>query len=386
MMPRLLYIGENPAAGTGSPIIILRHLRRFAAEGWSISIMGEHGGDYRECAAAGWTVHFPCRRRWWWPPFRDRFSSLRWMRLRLLAHEVVDSAPEPTVIFSYLAAHADFSADLAGHVAQITGAPLHMLVHDDVAAFPAARGKELVLRQAHENILRAADVCWYVSPELADCFPATAPNRRILFPIPEGWDRPAVWNNSFKEKPKIFYAGYVWPQQLPLLAKVATAARQGGCEPTVMTKPLKMIQDFCVQEGVRWHPPFPTNREALEYLVAHAAGLLVSYAAKIEDMPWCASSFPSKLVEYCHLGLPIAVIAPVDSAVCHWAKRVRYPYFFEPHQLVPLQEWFAGLKQRDVWQVRAALSLHIARTEFDPRKIQSELAGEMIRGTQRRAA
>ena len=45
-----------------------------------------------------------------------------------------------------------------------------------------------------------------------------------------------------------------------------------------------------------------------------------------------------------------------------------------------------GLRQREVWQVRAALSLHLARTEFDPRKIQSELAETMIRGTERRAA
>lgn len=36
--------------------------------------------------------------------------------------------------------------------------------------------------------------------------------------------------------------------------------------------------------------------------------------------------------------------------------------------------------------VRAALSRHLARSEFGPPRIESELAEEVIGGTQRRAA
>ncbi len=45
-----------------------------------------------------------------------------------------------------------------------------------------------------------------------------------------------------------------------------------------------------------------------------------------------------------------------------------------------------GLRRREVWQVRAALSLHLARTEFNPDHIHASLANAMIPGTQRRAA
>jgi hypothetical protein len=385
-MPNLLYIGENPAAGTGSPIIVLRHLRRFAAEGWTVEVLADYGGDYREARAAGWKVHELCHRRWWWPPFRNHSSALRWVRLRLLAREVAAANPAPTVILSYLAAHSDFSADLAGHVAQVTGAPLHILVHDDVSAFPFSKGREEVLQRAHEAILRTADVCWFVSPELADCFPSTAPHRRILYPIPEGWDRPAVWNDVHKSVPALYYAGSLWPQQMPLLAKVGQTARSGGAELVIMTKDSPKVREYCAANSIRWRAPFPNNQDALRHLVDHAAAALVSYAETIADMPWCASSFPSKLVEYCHLGLPIAIIAPPDSSVARWAQRVRFPYIFEPHNLGPLKDWVAGLQQREVWQVRAALSLHLARTEFDPRRIQAELTSEMMRGTERRAA
>jgi hypothetical protein len=178
----------------------------------------------------------------------------------------------------------------------------------------------------------------------------------------------------------------VWPQQLPLLAEIAACARKAGSEVIVMARDSPTQREFCLTEAVRWQPPFATNREALSHLVANAAGVVVSYAATVEDMPWCATSFPSKLVEYCHLGLPIAVVAPAESAVARWARRLRFPYVFEPGNTASLKDWFAGLRQRDVWHVRAALSLHLARTEFDPRRIQSELAEAMIRGTERRAA
>ncbi|HYP18162.1 MAG TPA: hypothetical protein VEQ65_13200 [Opitutus sp.] len=386
-MPTVLYIGQNPTAGTGSPIIILRHLQRFAADGWKVSVLGDYGGDYRECRAAGWQVRQLCHRRWWWPPYRKHSASLRWLRLRLLAYEAAAAEPAPDVILSYLAAHSDFSTQLAGHVAQITGAPLHVLVHDDATAFPAARGREAETRRTHEAILAAADTCWFVSPELADCYPSTAPRRRILYPIPEGWDRPAVWREENAARARVYYAGHVWPEQLPLLQRIGTTAAAAGSELAIMARESPALREIC-QPGssIRWHAPFPSNREALAHLVADASGVIVSYADSVAQMPWCATSFPSKLVEYCHLGLPVAIVAPTDSAVARWAQRVRFPYFFEPGNLQPLQDWFAGLRQRDVWQVRAALSLHLARTEFDPRRIQAELANALLPGTERRAA
>ena len=54
-MPRLTYIGQTPAEGTGSPVIILRHLQRLTAHGWKITVIGEHGQDTSACERAGWT-------------------------------------------------------------------------------------------------------------------------------------------------------------------------------------------------------------------------------------------------------------------------------------------------------------------------------------------
>jgi len=385
-MPTVLYIGQNPATGTGSPVIVLRHLRRFAADGWAVAVVAEYGGDYRECQSEGWSVHRLCHRRWWWPPYRQHHSSLRWLRLRLLAHQTAAVRPAPDFILSYLAAHSDFSAQLAAHVAQITGVPLHMLVHDDATAFPFARGREAELHRLHKNILRSADTCWFVSPELADCYPSTAPRRRILYPIPEGWAQPASWREEYSRRARLFYAGRIWPEQLPLLARVAEVARGCDGELVLMTEQSVALRAFCETERVTWRAPFSGNREALAHLAAEASGVLVSYADTVGAMPWCATSFPSKLVEYCHLGIPIAITAPADSAVARWAQRLRFPYFFEPTDVASLRDWFTGLRQRHLWEQRAALSLHLAHTEFDPAHIQAELANAITPGTECRAA
>ena len=385
-MASLLYIGQNPTVGTGSPIIVLRHLQRFAADGWKISVLGEYGGNYSLSHAAGWNVVHLCHRKWWWPPYRQHSQGLRWLRLRLLAHEAASALPRPDVVLSYLAAHSDFSTQLAAHVAQITGAPLHVLVHDDATAFPYARGREPALRRLHESILAAADTCWFVSPELADCFPSTAPRRRILYPIPEGWSSPAQWRDRFSRSPEIYYAGHVWNEQLPVLARIGRTARRSGAQLVVMARESIGLRALCDTEPIEWRAPFPTNREALAHLALEAAGVVVSYADKVSAMPWCATSFPSKLVEYCHLGLPIAIVAPTDSAVARWAQRVRFPSCFSPSDADSLDRWCQGLRDRGAWLGLAARSLELARSEFNPENIQAQLAGAFLDGTECRAA
>jgi hypothetical protein len=385
-MASILYIGQNPGAGTGSPVIVLRHLRRFAQDGWRVSVLADYGGNYSAVESAGWTLHRLCHRRWWWPPYRDRSPGLRWMRLRLLARQVSNITPKPDVILGYLAAHTDFSADLATHVARAMGVPLHMLVHDDATAFPAARGRQRAIRRYHNSILTAADVSWFVSPELADCFALSSERRRVLLPIPEGWSEPAKWQPGFATSPKLYYAGHVWPEQLPLMAKLARSARSAGYELVVLSRPSTALRSLAATEPIRLQAPFATNEEALAHLTSHASALLVSYAETVAAMPWCATSFPSKLVEYSHLGIPTAIVAPVESSVARWAARTKYPFFYAPADLARFEGWLTWLRGRSLWEDAAAISLRLARTEFDPVRIHSQLANAIPVGTESRAA
>ncbi|HEX2099269.1 MAG TPA: hypothetical protein VHF69_01325, partial [Candidatus Synoicihabitans sp.] len=107
-MPTLTYIGQAPADGTGSPVIVLRHLQRLAAGGWQIRVVAERGQDTSACERAGWNVSdLPLRRRWW-PPYRPNQPLLRRIRMWLLARECLrlDAHHPPDAILGYLAAHS----------------------------------------------------------------------------------------------------------------------------------------------------------------------------------------------------------------------------------------------------------------------------------------
>jgi hypothetical protein len=108
-MPNLTYIGQAPAEGPGSPIIVLRHLQRLAAHGWSITVIPEAGQNTSACEQAGWPVKYLPARRRWWPPFRPESNFSRSVRTWLLGREcrrlLKDNPPD--ALFGYLAAHAE---------------------------------------------------------------------------------------------------------------------------------------------------------------------------------------------------------------------------------------------------------------------------------------
>jgi hypothetical protein len=380
-MPRLLYIGQTPAEGTGSPVIILRHLQRLAAAGWRIFIIAEGGQDTAACLREGWTVQTLPLRRFWWPPFRDGVAASRTLRTRLLAGEcarLMSGAP-PDAVLGYLAAHDDFYPEIAARYARRCGAPLSLLVHDDAAAFarsPAARTR---LQRRHAWMLRRAHRCWFVSPELAAAYGLPATAHRVLPPIPAGRPQFAGWQAAFAGRPRVYYAGFVWPAQFPLLHKIAWTLAGAGANLVLLTRATPGLAEFLSTCPIAHLAPFPTNREALAHLAREAAGVLVSYSDTVEQMPWIATSFPSKLVEYAQLGLPCAIVAPPGSAVGRWAQRDGYADFFAPTETGRLAAWARDLRSESTWQRRGEPARHLAGGEFSPERIQAVFAGGLLR-------
>lgn len=384
MTRSLTYIGQTPAEGTGSPVIVLRHLRRLAEHGWKITVIGEHGQDVSACERAGWTVkHLPLRRSWW-PPFRPQSKVLRSLRTALLARECrfLTAGNPPDAIFGYLAAHADFSPEIAAHLARQTGTPYTLLVHDDAGSFGSSDDEKYRLRKRHAWIIRQTHRCWFVSPELAAEYEVPMEARRVLLPIPEGWSRPAKYEPKRSQSPKVYYAGFIWPPQYPLLAKIAKVLAAAGARLVLLTRETPELKAFLAQEQADWVQPFPTNNEALAHLVTQATGLLVSYSDTLAEMPWVATSFPSKFVEYSHLGLPCSIVAPAESAIGRWSHRESYPHFYTPARLDAFQKWASSLKAEDHWRGLASTAAALARGPFSPEVIHAQLEDGLLRPPQ----
>ena len=373
-MPSLLYIGQNPAQGTGSPVVILRHLRRFSADGWEIRVVAEYGGDYSAIASSDWKViSLPSRRRWW-PPYKDGNRLLRWLRLRLLACEIVNAqTTSPDVVLSYLASHTDFASAVAGHYASVSGRPLHVLVHDDAASFLGSKRRIAALRRNQSTTLVSAVAVWFVSEELASAYPSVLPSRRrVLLPLPEVKRAAATWHRG-RAALRVYYAGHVWPEQVGLLEKCALAIASVGGQLVVIANPCTQLIAAASRVPIELRPLFPTNEVALEHLRQDATATIVSYSEDVSVMPWSRTSFPSKLIEYANIGLPLALVAPVETAVQRWTGRIGFASAFRPNELSKMCLWLADLRNVEAWDAASAASLSLASGPADPARIHGEL-------------
>jgi len=227
--------------------------------------------------------------------------------------------------------------------------------------------------------MRRAHRCWFVSPELATAYDLPEEKRHVLMPIPEGWEKPASWLPSFNAQPRVYYAGFIWPPQYPLLAKIARILHAVGGRLVLLSRETAELRAFVAAEPVDALKPFPTNREALAHLTTHAAALLVSYSESTPEMPWIETSFPSKFVEYSHLGLPCAIVAPTESSIGRWAQRATYPYFFAPDRVSDLPHWAEALKSETRWARLAGTAQALAANEFNPELIHRKLEDALLR-------
>ena len=358
---------------------VLRHLRRFAAEGWAIELVPNWGDDTTEARRHGWRIHNLPHRRAWWPPFRAEAEWSRRLTAALWAREVDRLVqPRPDAALAYLAWHSDLFAEIAAAYGRRTGVPVSCLVHDDAADFTPEPARRARLRRRQARILARNHRNWFVSAAQAAAMAPPGAHASVLAPIPEGFAGPAPqWRAEFADRPRVYFAGYLWPEQGRLLRQLAPVIAAAGARLVVLGRRTAEVEAL-VSAGEADHvSAFPNNGDALAHLAGHAAGLLVSYAATVAELPWTRTSMPSKLVEYAHLGLPIALVAPAETAVADWARRRALPDCFVPDDHAGLAAWLAGLRQPATWLQNSVTWRELAAGEWSPCAIHARLAAEL---------
>ena len=377
--PHVVYFGQTPDFGTGSPIIMLRHLRRLTANGWKISVIGESGQSAQSSNAEGWPLFHLSLRKAWWPPFRPDNAFLRKVRMQLWARECAGFFDRPPqAVLTYMSLYSELHSEVAAHYARHCGAPLTVIVHDYPPDFPEfpRQNVEAVLRRQHW-ILRNAQQIWFVSPELADKYDIPAEKKNVLAPIPEGCAAKSRWRADFAQRPLLVYAGYSYPAQIPLFRKLARAIDAAGGRLLILSRKTPELEALCATEPVERRDLFATNGEAFDFVSSTAAALLVSYCEHEEEMPWITTSFPSKFVEFSHTGLPTLLVAPEQSAIGAWARRNHYADFLNADQLGSVGAFVEALKDESAWLGKSHNVTHLAQTEFNPAVIHAALESKL---------
>lgn len=380
----LVYFGHVPAEGAGSAIIVYRHLKRFADAGWKVRVVADWGQEHLmpTCVAHGWPTMTLSHRKSWWPPFNPDRPLSRAFRAWLWAGEVRTwlGSAKPDAVFTYLSAFSDMLSIAAVGFARRYQLPFATIIHDDARDFLKSPDEGARAHQRRQWIVENSSKAWFASPSLAECFHLDSKIAGVLPPIPEGAEAASLPDPSAtaNKSPLLIYAGNYWPPQLPVLASLSRVARESGAHFLTVLKENAADLAYLREHDVAHRPPFAKNTEALDYFRAQAAAMVVSYASRSDDMPWTRTSFPSKLIEYCHLGLPLVIVAPEDTAVVRWARERNFPDVFAPADLEGFAGYVTRLKDPVFRRQRAEISLVFARGEFDPAAIQQKLTDSLI--------
>jgi len=262
--------------------------------------------------------------------------------------------------------------------------PLAVWVHDLFREMEMPPPQHRDCERLTRTVLRRAARVWTVSQELAEdleplCRPGVV---RPLTPIPEeGAAPPGGWAPRFRPGPVIAHAGAFHPYHVPYLSAVATAAAHLGGFLLVLTQAENPALAMLRATGVsfRQQNAFCSAPEALRFLASEASALTVMYPFERHSERPRPLGFPSRLIEFSRLGIPILLAAPPDNPLIRWGQRHQWPLLLERPDWDKLSALTAQLAYEPSWNALAVRMRAIAATDCDPVKIQQHFLAEMPR-------
>jgi hypothetical protein len=373
-----------PRHGTGSEIVLFRHLMKLSEIGWQVTICSPDadkiGTDFR---VPDWTYIQPPMRKWWWPPYRQSSPLLESLRAFAIAQFVKKELrrrdlPSPRVVLTNL---WSYFARAAAEFSKITGARLITLLHDQQEFWAESQTEYKMCRDRVSMVARQSTFLGAVSQPLLDAYGLAPPNAHLLLPIPGEIQYVQVTET---ERPREFIIGHAGSlhefqyENLSLLAHCLS--KLGGkllliCPSTNPTH-LKLVERFSNIISVEF---FKENESAISHLAENCAGLLVSYSFSSAKQQWATSSFPSKFLEYCRTGLPVLLLAPEESATGRWAKENAWSLFMSALDEDLLDQKLEYLRHSDNWSREAARTRQLASSEFSAATIHQTLLDQMAR-------
>lgn len=370
-----------PMPGTGTPIILERHLRQLERKGWNVSIIVPEqrlptGNKFPD----SWQIIPLTARRWWWPPFRPQIAGSLEMRLHLwqLECEQILGKERPSAILTVL---WDIYPLLAMRLSKRWKVPLSVIIHDQPELWAKSETEHHLLQRRSVSILNQAERIWPVSRELGEVYKLNETQKiKVLSPIPEKIYRSFVeWKIHFKTHPVVAHAGSLHPFQLPNLQSLAAALQKVNGTLLLITPGdnpvLAKLRE--VYPNVKHQEPFAQNRDVIKFLSDNASCILVSYSFGISEQPWAVTSFPSKLVEFSHLGLPILILAPSSTAISNWAKQRQWISYISQLDEAELLNVLNQLTIPETWLEMAKQTRKVALNEFHPDLIQAQFESEL---------
>ncbi len=377
----VLYVSSSlPTPGMGSSVIVYRHLKQLL--NWRVSILAPHQqlkSAYK--LPESWEIyslpkseaHLPDGWELFIPGKAEQY--LKQADAKELFHNQL-----PDVILNVFGKNSI----LAYKIARKYNIPLAIILHDRWEIWVGKKVVERALLKLgfSRKILEYASVVWPVSRELGAFYNIrNAEKVKLLYPIPEGVKFPAPeWKDGYKSEQTIVYAGSFRPYMRDYFQRIAAILKKLNIRLVIICKEKAGLSgDFKKFDNVTFKDPFPLNQDLLKYLSETASALLIpgcfeSNGKKSEELDF---SFPSKLVEFASLGLPLLIHAPANASVGKWAANIGWTGFTNSTDHAALTSFFQMLMNKENWMKMATESEKITRGLFNAKLIQQQFSKEL---------
>lgn len=319
------------------------------------------------------------KKKKWYPPLRRStpkitnfrvfldFVRLKWL-LNLSKEDILI-----TILGEYLNL-------VALKLARSRNIPLYAFCHDDVM-FNKYAFEGVLADSQIDIIIKSTNSIFAVSEQMVELLKNKgACDVQLLYPIPcnkSDLISKVTWKDSFSEKINLGFSGLLFSDfHTDVMVEIASSIEIINSEldiysvdlnselATALTKNFKNV--FLKDAEV-------TVYDLLEKFIKHSSALLVFYSFKKEMEVRMFTSFPSKLLEYMSVGLPIIIIAPIESTLGVWALKNKWPLYVSVEDRYIIAAKLEELKNREFWEICRSKCNEMAGNIFNPDKIHDNL-------------
>jgi len=344
---RVYVIADSPPFhGTQSGPVLYRHMRRLQTEAdvYCLSL-APAPPDYplkQQTIPRRFPCLVPVRR---WLPFSNAIN-----RHQKAGHlvKILKLGPSDRLISCmHVREHA-----LARELSRLSGAPLTCILHD---LWPHSENVEAprTLRQARSVLT--------VSENLAALAGTFAPGRVERMP-PLGED-PLPLITMHADRARIGVAGTLDNSYLEIATRLGRPVLALGWKGRLTA-------------GVEIRSFQATNLDALRLLQLECRALLIYQSALNSN--YARYSFPSRLVDFVQTGLPVVIVAALNTNLGRWAQEHQWPLWIPDETSdATFKDIARRLDDERVWQEASQRSQTLAADEFNATRIHRILVAAL---------
>lgn len=356
--------------GGGGSVVIYRHLKRFQQEGYQVVFL--NCGPNHEVKTDFTQINFP--KKWWHPPLRNYtplLSTFRfWLHYLFLKKRLKFQKTD-----KILGILEDNGSLLAQVIASQTKLPYYLFFHDDNIFSKYFEGHLFSSNHLKKIILECRHFFVVSKPMQNLLIENGGKNTTVVYPIPEGNSKNKNVANVNFANLQLCYAGMVLPFQDQVIKQIFAAVQSVNGQLTLITNSDQAIADrFLDCEGIKIRKLLKKLDDLFTLFLEKMDILLIFYSFNLNKEIRATHSFPSKFTEFCHLGMPILIIAPAESAIGRWAKEHQWKCYVNTDSVEAISKMIANLQVPDFWIKCSRQAIQMAEYEFNPTNIHQKLA------------